>query len=517
MKILGVHPSALMYSRIFLRLEPLGLELIGEALRRAGHDVRLLDLQVESHNDLYRAIRNWRPDAVAFSLNYLANIPEVVDLAKAIRTILPRCFVFAGGHSASFVARDVIRHAEGALDCVLTGEGEAAAAELIEASRDGVAGIAHVPGVVTDGAPGTPPRFVRGLDDLAPARDLLRHRNRYFIGVLDPCASVEFSRGCPWDCVFCSAWTFYGRSYRRVSPERAVEDLARIREPGVFIVDDVAFIHGEHGREIGEAVAHKGIRKEYYLETRGDVLLRNKDVFRLWKSLGMRYMFLGLEAIDAEGLKRYRKRISSTANFEALEFARSLGIKVAINIIADPGWDREQFRVIREFCLDIPEIVNISIATPYPGTELWHTESRRLTTRDYRLFDIQHAVVPTQLPLDEFYKEVVSTQNVLNRKHLGWNAIRAVGGIAARRLLHGQTNFVKMIWKFNSVYNPNLQIADHQRPVAYQIRVPPGGGVHIDEKDLCVYPPRGHSGRDIDESTERFVNGQRMRAGAADR
>ncbi len=54
--------------------------------------------------------------------------------------------------------------------------------------------------------------------------------------------------------------------------------------------------------EIGEAIARAGINKRYYLETRGDVLLRNKEVFRFWKTLGLEYMFLGLEAIDEEGL-----------------------------------------------------------------------------------------------------------------------------------------------------------------------------------------------------------------------
>jgi hypothetical protein len=51
------------------------------------------------------------------------------------------------------------------------------------------------------------------------------------IGELDPCASIEFSRGCPWDCSFCSAWTFYGRTYRKASPEAAAAELASIREP----------------------------------------------------------------------------------------------------------------------------------------------------------------------------------------------------------------------------------------------------------------------------------------------
>ena len=152
-------------------------------------------------------------------------------------------------------------------------------------------------------------------------------------------------------------------------------------------------------------------------------------------------------------------------NFEALEYARSLDITVAVNIIADPSWDRERFKVVRDWCLEIPEVVNISINTPYPGTETWHTESRRLTTRDYRLFDIQHAVLPTTLPLPEFYKELVETERVLSLKHLGWAAMRQCAGIVVRHLLRGQTNFLRMIWKFNSVYRPDLQVADHQQPI----------------------------------------------------
>ena len=152
--------------------------------------------------------------------------------------------------------------------------------------------------------------MVQSLDRLRPARALLRKRRKYFIADLDPCASIEFARGCPWDCSFCSAWTFYGRSYRKVSPEAAVEDLASIREPHAFIVDDVAFIHPEHGLAIAEAVDRRRIRKRYYLETRGDVLLRNKEVFRYWRRLGLQYMFLGLEAIDEEWLKMHRKRVT---------------------------------------------------------------------------------------------------------------------------------------------------------------------------------------------------------------
>jgi len=332
--------------------------------------------------------------------------------------------------------------------------------------------LLDVPGVVTREGKGPAPQLLDSLDDHPPARDLTRKRHKYFIGHMDPSASIEFTRGCPWDCSFCSAWTFYGRSYRKLSPEAACDELASIREPHVFIVDDVAFIKPEHGNALADGIERRGIKKEYYLETRADVLLRNRDVFQRWAKLGLSYMFLGIEALDAEGLKAFRKRSTPNQNFEALEVARGLGIEVAINIIVDPAWDRERFEHLREWALKVPDIVHCTVQTPSPGTEIWHTEARKLTTLDYRLFDVQHAVMPTTLPLHEFYEELVKTQGILAKKHLGWNAIKGAAGLAAKRLMHGQTNFVKMLWKFNSVYSADRQYNDHQRPVKYEMRKP---------------------------------------------
>lgn len=513
MKFLTVHPSCLMYSKIYLRLEPLGLELVAAAAQRAGHSVRLIDLQCESHQDFFRALQRWQPDVIAFCGNYLANVPEIIDLARATRALSPGAFICVGGHSVSFIPEEILQHAAGAVDCVLIGEGETAISGLLDALEENPPNLRGVPGCVTLDHRGPPPTFVKSLDDLLPARELARHRRKYFIGQLDPAASIEFSRGCPWDCVFCSAWTFYGRNYRMKTPERAVEELGQIREPGIFIVDDVAFIQAEHGMQLGESIARHGIRKRYYLETRGDVLLRNKEVFQLWKRLGLNTMFLGLEAIDEEGLKRYRKRVTLSKNFEALEYARSLDITVAVNIIADPAWDHERFKAVRDWCLEIPEVVNISINTPYPGTETWHTESRRLTTRDYRLFDIQHAVLPTKLSLREYYEELVETQRVLSRKNLGWTALRQCAGIVVRRLLRGQTNFLRMLWKFNSVYHPELQLADHRQPVKYEIGLPPSSMPKIEPGTLYIHKSRGRSGRQIDHLTEEFVNATRMGTG----
>jgi magnesium-protoporphyrin IX monomethyl ester (oxidative) cyclase len=495
MKVLFVHPSPLMYSEIFLRLEPLGLERVASAARAAGHEVRAIDLQVSSHAELERELDRFRPEAVGFGLNYLANVPEVLDLGKAIKQRLPGCFTFAGGHSVSFIASHVLEQADGGLDAIVRGDGEITTPLLLEAARD--SGDLRLPGVVTrDGHGRGAPPMLDSIDDCPPARDLMRRRRKYFIGELDPCASMEFTRGCPWDCSFCSAWTFYGRAYRKASPPAAAAELESIREPNVFIVDDVAFIKADHGEAIAREVERRRIRKRYYLETRADVLLRNTEVFERWRRLGLTYMFLGIEALDEHGLELYRKRVSPDLNMKALEAARKLGIDVAINLIVDPQWDEKQFELVRRFALSVPEIVHLTVITPYPGTEIWHGESQKLTTLDYRLFDIQHAVLPTKLPLERFYEELVQTQAVINRKFLGVAAVMQTLGILARQLAHGQTNFLRMIWRFNSVYNPKRQFADHSREVRYELPVPqPIEFTSRNRAQLYVHRrPESHSG-----------------------
>src|SRR5437016_7231435 len=91
MRVLLVHPSPLMFSEIYLRLEPLGLERVATAIAAAGHDVCLLDLQVFGVRHYRETLANWRPEAIGFSLNYLANVPEVVTLAREAKAVRPEC------------------------------------------------------------------------------------------------------------------------------------------------------------------------------------------------------------------------------------------------------------------------------------------------------------------------------------------------------------------------------------------------------------------------------------------
>ena len=122
-------------------------------------------------------------------------------------------------------------------------------------------------------------------------------------------------------------------------------------------------------------------------------------------------------------------------------------------------------------------------------------------------------MLPTRLPLPEFYDELVATQRAFYRKHLGWQRVSDTAGVIARHLLRGQTNFVRSLFLLDRVYRPDLLLADHASPVEYQIPLPrPAAVGQSAARALYIHPPRGRKGRAIDSATERFVEETRMGA-----
>jgi hypothetical protein len=122
-------------------------------------------------------------------------------------------------------------------------------------------------------------------------------------------------------------------------------------------------------------------------------------------------------------------------------------------------------------------------------------------------------VLPTRLPLAEFYDELVATQRAFFRKHLGWRRVMDTAGVIARHLMHGQTNFVKSLFLLDRVYRPELLLADHAMPAQYQIALPRAAEAgQSTGRALYIHAPRGRKGRAIDVATEQFVEETRMGA-----
>jgi radical SAM superfamily enzyme YgiQ (UPF0313 family) len=396
-----------------LMVEPLGLECVGAALRLHGHDVALVDLRLDAPSALRSQLRATRPSLVGISCAFTTDVYPALVTARAARDAAPRAMIVVGGHHASLIPGDFLFPGS-PVDAVVIGEGEQTGLELADAVEEGL-DPGGVPGVMTltnrDG--GFRSRPMTGtLDDLPlPDRQLSRrYRRRYHQAFKSPVACVETSRGCPFDCNFCSIWVFYQRRARRRSPSRILEDLEQVRALGdehVFFTDDIAFLQRDAYEQLGRGILDAGLQLEFLCETRADLVVKYRDLFPMWREAGMRTIFLGIERVDDDGLEAVRKRTKGGAatNVEAIEILRQSGIKPMTSLITDPAWDEGDFDRLEEF-VRVARLPNpaFTVLTPLPGTELWESTKSEITTDDYCYFDVQHTVLPTRLPLPRFYE-----------------------------------------------------------------------------------------------------------------
>jgi radical SAM superfamily enzyme YgiQ (UPF0313 family) len=117
-------------------------------------------------------------------------------------------------------------------------------------------------------------------------------------------------------------------------------------------------------------------------------------------------IFLGLEKIDDEGLKSVNKSNTAAKNDRAIEILQDLDVGYTPNFIVDPDWEVVDFDKLKAW-IDRTGAYNsgFSVLTPLPGTDLWDEVEDQVNTQDWELFDITHSVLPTKLPLNEFYEQ----------------------------------------------------------------------------------------------------------------
>jgi radical SAM superfamily enzyme YgiQ (UPF0313 family) len=411
------------FTRI-LMVEPLGLECVGAAMKLHGHDVTLLDLRLDSPRTLRETLLSRRPQGVGISCGFTTDVYSTLWTARRVRELLPQAVVFVGGHHASLIPGDFLFPGS-PVDAVVIGEGEWAGLELADAIERGddpgtVAGVLTAANRQDGFRSRTHPNT---LDDLPlPDRMLTRHYRRWYHHAFDsPSACVETSRGCPFDCNFCSIWVFYQRRARRRSPERIVEDLAQVRALGedrVFFTDDIAFLQHDAYEALAHRIRAAGLKVLYSCETRADLVVRYQDLFKLWKEIGLKTLFLGIEKVDDDGLDAIRKRTKGGAatNLEAIEILRRNGITPMTSLITDPSWGEREFDRLEEFVklANLP-CPTFTVLTPLPGTELWETSKAEITTDDYNLFDVMHLVLPSRLPPERFFERFARLYTLMDK------------------------------------------------------------------------------------------------------
>jgi radical SAM superfamily enzyme YgiQ (UPF0313 family) len=454
----------------FFRVEPLGLEYIGAALRVAGHEPTVADLRFRPGVATW--LRRARPRLVGISCLHSLEYDVVCATAREVRRAAPEAFILIGGHAAA--AFPVPLESDDA-DAVCLEDGEDVVPALADALERG-APLDDVPGLrlrTADGWRPTAPLATRaGFDRVPmPARDLVaRHRNGYHCLIFKPVWLVETARGCPFRCAFCSVWQLHDHAFRERPVGSVVEDISAAGG-AIFVADDLFWHHPERSRELAEALRRRGVRKRWLLvQTRTDLVARQADLLEVWRPVAKDFdIFFGFEAATDSGLAQVDKDMAVSSNLEAVRVARSLGYGVNGNFLVDPDWMEADFQELWDFVRRHGlQRTGYTILTPLPGTAFYDGLAPRLAGQPWFKYDMHHLLWEPRLGVRRFFELYAETwrRSVLNtsgeKRWWEW-----MGQVRPTQIPY----LARVLWRTQRMMKPGAYLREHEATRTTSARV----------------------------------------------
>jgi anaerobic magnesium-protoporphyrin IX monomethyl ester cyclase len=403
-------------------LPPLGLLSIGGPLIDDGHEVRLLDADLQagreplwsawgpgryggtSTKNIAARAADFAPDVVLFGHSGSTSAhPVVAEISRAVRAVLPQATIVYGGVFPTYHWREVLA-AEPQIDVVVRGEGEETAVRLLRALQNREA-LRRIPGLAfrVGGIPEATPnaRVIADLDRYRVGWELIDHRDyRYWGGMR--AVVVQFSRGCPHPCTYCGQRGFWTR-WRHRDPVKFAAELARLyREHGVELInfaDENPTVDREAWRKFLVALVSENVPLTLVGSTRADDIVRDADLLPLYRKAGWIRFLLGMENTDEDTLKRIRKGGSTTKDREAIRLLRKNGILSMATWVAgfDEDDDGSFWRGLRQLIAYDPDQIQALYVTPHRWTPYFRVAAdRRVIQEDPRRWDYKHQVLSTR-------------------------------------------------------------------------------------------------------------------------
>jgi anaerobic magnesium-protoporphyrin IX monomethyl ester cyclase len=373
--------------RKFVELYPsLGLLTLGAYLRNHGVEVSMTDLTfARDARPVTTRLRSFRPDVVGVHTKTLTH-DRAVEVAGRARA--EGAFSVAGGPDAATRSQEYL---DAGFDAVVPSEGEGALLDLAHRIHDGL-DPAGIPGLIVrrgDRLVRGPSRpFLRDLDSLPlPAWDLVDmegYLGRWQRSSGERRAAVLTSRGCPFDCSWCSKPTF-GRTYRQQSPERVIDELRALKE--TYRVDYVRFCDDVFGvsRSWIDRLLTLLIEEELHLrwECLARVDLLKPDLLRRMRLAGLERVYVGVESGSQKMLDLMNRGTKLAQVERTADALRSEGIRQFwFLMLGYPGETLEDIEAtLQLFRRFSPEEYSVSIAVPVPGTRFYDSVKNRLTGR----------------------------------------------------------------------------------------------------------------------------------------
>ena len=414
-----------VYSRI--ALPRLGLPLLGAMLKKRGVDVAVYCQGF--HEIDYADVLS--SDLVGISTT-TSTAPEGYKIAQRAREAgIP---VVIGGSHVTFLPDEALQHA----DFCVRGEGEYTLLELVDAIESG-SGFASVAGLsyrIGDETRHNPPRgLVQDLDSLPfPDLSLIRGREKVKL------TPVATSRGCPYNCNFCSVIKMFGRGCRHRSVENVLDELRYLNPATVFFYDDNFAGDKQRTKLLLDRMLSEGITPNWTAQVRADIA-RDKELLALMKRSNCYILYVGFESVNPATLKEFNKRQSVQEIAEAVRIIHEHGIMIhGMFVFGAENDDVSSLRGATDFALRTGiDTVQFMTLTPLPGTQYFEEMERddRLLTRDWNLYDGQHVVYqPRKMSPYELQKE---TFKAMKRFYSVYECVKMLAG----------PEFVKFAARFN--------------------------------------------------------------------
>lgn len=271
-------------------------------------------------------------------------IIQTEKLARQYKKWNPEGKVILGGPHATFLPEKCL----GWADIVVRGEGEKTLPELLEKLTDsqlpsGVKGVSYKRnGRIIHELP-RPFLTEEELSQLPiPHYDPQIRQN---IGI----HTLITSRGCPFDCSFCSVSAFYGRRYRRKSNEAILAELLSYNDQPkkhIFIADDNFGVKMKETKDLLRRMINLGLQtRNYSVQLRVDAAF-DGEFLKLLRQAGVNRAYIGVESINDQTLRQYNKRVTANRNKEAVKRFRRAGIWLHGMLII--GGDGDTLETLRE-------------------------------------------------------------------------------------------------------------------------------------------------------------------------
>jgi radical SAM superfamily enzyme YgiQ (UPF0313 family) len=389
-------------------LEPLALEYIAAGLK-GGHDVKLLDMRVETEKSFRDVCESYQPHVVACG----ALTPEVYPakrLFQEVKSISPDILTVIGGHHATVKPEDFF---DPSVDVIVAGEGVdtfRAVCESMERQKS-FEDIKNIHFRRNGSMEFTGEEDYPPLDNLPlPERGItadIRHRyQNYLLFRSATTASMRSSVGCLFKCKFCAVSSLRHQKVFKHNLDRVLQELGSLKEDAVAWLDDELLIDPERAHTLAKRINENGIKKVHAFFGRSDSIINNPECIEEWAKAGLKYVMVGFESHREADLQKIMKASSLSKNEEAIRILHANGVKVRGSFIVQQDFMPEDFNRLAEYVWGLKvDIPTFSVMTPYPGTQLYKETVDQMITDNYSFFDMVHTTLPTTLPLKKFYKE----------------------------------------------------------------------------------------------------------------